>query len=70
MRVRLTGLGEEDIAVDGATPGPPEIGKPFSVLVMSLEKLVVTGNVSHVGLDRFRTEDGTYYIWARRVGEA
>jgi hypothetical protein len=42
----------------------------FSVLVMSHNKLVVTGQVDRVGFFDFCTVEGTRYVWARVVGEA
>lgn len=70
MHVRLTGLSGKDVAVDGAMADPPCVGKPFSVLIMMHEKLVVTGNVAVVGFDWFMTECGARYSWARLVGDA
>lgn len=70
MRVRLTCIGDEQVIVDGAAADPPQIGKPFAVLVLSREKLILTGNVAHVGLDTFITDEGTRYSWSREVGDA
>ena len=72
MKVRLTSLmQDEDVAVEGEAVGPPEIGKPYTVLVLSVNKVFTTGTpVSMVGFDRFLTKDGTFYSWAREVGQA
>lgn len=70
MRVRLTALGEARVAVDGAAADPPEVGKPFSLLLLSRGRLVVTGTVSLVGFDSFVTEEGDRYSWSREVGQS
>jgi hypothetical protein len=70
VNIRLTGLGDEEVLVQGASADPPIEGQVFSVLVMSHNKLVVTGQVDRVGFFDFCTVEGTRYVWARVVGEA
>lgn len=70
MNVRITYLGEHQVVVDGAAADPPEVGKVFSLLVMSQERLYVTGEVARVELDTFWTVNGARYSWARSVGDA
>ena len=70
MNVRLTGLCEEELIAHGAAVDPPIVGRPFSILLVHHEKVVVTANVAWVEFDHFVTEQGTIYSWCRLVGEA
>jgi hypothetical protein len=67
MKVRLVemvpGWTDYGIVAEGAATDAPEIGEPFTVLMVHLDRLVVTASVVQIGAGWFATVDGCWYVW-------
>lgn len=62
MKVRLVNMAADWI-LDGAATDPPQVGQPFSVLMVEHGRLLLTDIVTRVDLNSFHVADGTFFVW-------
>ncbi len=62
MKIRLVNMAT-GWSADGAVTDPPEIGKPFSVLMVEHGRLIMTDIVKWISWNEFQVADGTFFVW-------